>query len=306
MIKKFLSVLASAVICLCLVPCLAANASSSNDYKGWDGNWQNSALIDTEYDEKGLFSAEYSEELDQEIKQYAKDLEMNIVIYIGGTYRSDSSTKDFCDNYYDSTYGYDTDGIMYYLDLSGKKPAYDYISTSGKCILLYEKNREDIFTYLDSYLPKSGQPIEEYDIYQAVEGFLSELKYYASQKHSSSEYYHDTNKNTYVYYEDGELQITTKKPFILRLRIFGISLLIGLLTAIITYFISKSHYKFKNKTNPSVYLESNAVRFHERSDLLIRTNVTKHRIESNSGGSHRGGGGGHHSGGSHGGGGHHR
>lgn len=305
MIKRFLSLMASAIICLCLVPCLTANASSKNNYAGWDGDWQASMLVDNEYGSSGLFSDEYREDLTEEIQQYSKDLEMNIVVYIGGTYRSDSETKPFCDDYYDSAYGNDTDGIMYYIDLSGKSPAYDYISTAGKCILLYEKNREDIFNYLDNYLPASGQTIEEYDIYQAVKAFLSELKYYYNQDHSKFEYYHDTSKGTYIYYKDGELQITTEKPLVLKLRILIVCSVIGFLTALITYLVSKSHYKFKNKTNPSVYLSSEAVRFNEKSDLLIRTYVTKHKIQSSSGGGGSRGGGGH-SGGSHGGGGHHR
>ena len=306
MIKKLLSVMAAAIMCLCLIPCITANAAN-NDYSGWDGKWENSTLIDDEYEGKGLFSDENKKELIEAIQQYSKDLEMNIVVYIGGQRRSDSSTKSFCDDYYDSHYGNDTDGILYYLDLSGKHPAYDYISTAGKCILLYEKNRESIFNYLDNYLPSSDQPIEEYDIYQAVNAYLSELKYYSTQKHSKYEYYHDSNKGTYTYYKNGELQITTKKPPILVIRIWGICALIGFITALITYFVAKSNYKFKSKTNPGIYLSNQNIRFNEKSDLLIRTYTTKHRVQSSSssGGSHRSGGS-HHSGGSHGGGGHHR
>lgn len=305
MMKKFLSVIAAAIMCLCLVPCLSASAAN-NDYSGWDGNWENSTLIDDEYEGIGFFSDEYKQELNEAIQQYSKDLEMNIVVYIGGEYRSDSNTKSFCDDYYDTMFGNDTDGILYYIDLSGKRPAYDYISTAGKCILLYEKNRESIFNYLDNYLPASGMPIEEYDIYQAVSAYLSELKYYSTQKHSKYEYYHDTNKGTYIYYKNGELQITTKKPPILVMRIWGVCSIIGLITALITYFAGKSNYKFKSKTNPGIYLSNQDINFTEKSDLLIRSYTTKHRIQSNSGGGGHRSGGGHHSGGSHGGGGHHR
>ena len=151
--KRLVSLIMTAILCVCMVPVLTGCSEPENDYAGWNGNWQESVL----FDDKELFTEPQRQELDEMIQQKAKELEMNILIYVNGTYRTDSATKSFCDDTYDQWFGNDTDGLMYYLDLSGKVPAYDYISTAGKAILMYEKNRESIFNHMDYYLPSSGQ-----------------------------------------------------------------------------------------------------------------------------------------------------
>ena len=299
--KRIISLFMTVVVCVCMLSVLTGCSEPENDYAGWNGNWQDSVLID----DKGLFTEAENQQLCEEIQQKAKELEMNILVYVNGTYRTDNETKGFCDDTYDAWFGNDTDGLMYYLDLSNKSPAYDYISTAGKAILLYEKSRESIFNHMDLYLPSSGQSYESDKIYRAVEEFLSQLSVYAkSGSHPS--YYHDRNKGTYIYYKGGQLYITHKKPLILWIRIWIVSSIIGLITALITFLVSKGHYTFKSKTNPSIYLSKDAVHYTNRSDMHLRTYQTKHRISSSSGGGGSRGGGGHHSGGSHGGGGHHR
>jgi len=301
--KRLVSFIMTAILCVCMVPLLTGCSEPENDYAGWNGNYQDSVLID----DRDLFTETQKRELDEAIQQKSKELEMNILIYVDGTYRSDADTKTFCDQTYDNWFGNDTDGLMYYLDLSGKTPAFDYISTAGKAILLYEENREFIFNHMDNYLPASGQEIKQEQIYDAIEEFLSQLSVYAKRSTSGTNYYHDKNKGTYIYYKHGELYITHKKPLIIWIRIWTVSIIIGLLTALITFLVSKGKYTFKAKTNPSIYLSKDAVNFTQRNDHHIRTYQSRSRISSSSsGGGHRSGGGGHHSGGSHGGGGHHR
>ena len=174
-----------------------------------------------------------------------------------------------------------------------------------KAVLIYEDARESIFSYLDNYLPASGETIYEDDIYDAVSGFLSCLDTYSSHDSTALEYYHDKSSGKYFYYKDGELVVSKSKPLAIWLNISLVSVLIGAVIALISYFITKSRYKFKASTNPNVYISRNESVFTNKSDVLIRTYVTKHKIESSSGGSHGGGGGHSHSGG-HGGGGHHR
>lgn len=306
--KRLLSLIMTAVVSMCMLMVLTGCSDPKNNYAGWDGNWQKSVL----FDEKGLFTESQKRELDDKIQQKAQELEMNILIYVNGTRRSDGDTKPFCDYEYEQRFnnghGEDTDGLMYYLDLSGKSPAYDYISTSGKAILLYEDCRDTIFNHMDNYLPSSGQTIKAEQIYNAIEEFLDQLTVYAKDSSSRRSYYHDRSKGTYIYYRHGELFITNKKPIVLWVRIWVVSIIIGLLTALITFLVSKGSYTFKAKTNPSIYLSKDNVNYTQRSDNHIRTYQTRHRIDSgSSGGGHRsGGGGGHHSSGSHGGGGHHR
>lgn len=307
MMKRILSLIMTAIMCGCILMMFTGCSVSvtPNNYKGWNGIWQDSCLLD----DRNLFSDTQRQELDEMIQEKSRELEMNILIYVNGTYRSDYDTKEFCDYTYESIFAPDTDGLMYYLDLSSKTPAYDYISTSGKAILFYEGNRNNIFNHMDLYLPSSGSSYESDQIYRAVEEFLNQLSVYANNR--STSYYHDESKGTYIYYKGDKLYVTTKKPLILLLPIWFASAIIGLVTALITFLISKGHYKFKPKTNPSVYLSRDSVNFTQRSDSHIRTYQSRTRISSSSGGggggSHRsGGGGGHHSSGSHGGGGHHR
>ncbi len=310
MMKRFMALIASCVICLCLLPLYGLDAhAADNYYKGWDGDWRSSKLIDNEYGGSGLFSQDNKNTLNENIRAYSRDLEMNIIVYIGGNpFYSDDDTEWFCRDTYTENFGTDTDGVIYYIDLSGSSPARDCIATSGKAILLYEKYKEEIFNHLDNYLPASGQQISEQDIYDAVNSFLSQLTYYSENKPSSFTYYHDKKTGKYFYYKNGELYITKSKPFTLWLYIFLVCAAIGAIIGLITYFVAKSRYKFKSKTNPSIYLAADAVRFTDRSDTLIRSYVSKHKIETSSGGGSRGGGGfsGGHSSGGFGGGVHHR
>lgn len=294
--KKALSALSAIVIMFSMLPVLGVNAFAVKNYaQGFDGDSGNSRLVDN----ANIFSAENEASLTEEIQRYSAELEMNIYIYVSGTYRTDSQTEIFADDTYDETFGEDTDGVFYYLDLSGKQPAYDYISTSGKAVLIYEDVRESIFSYLDNYLPASGEAIYEDDIYDAVSGFLSCLDTYSSHDSTALEYYHDKSSGKYFYYKDGELVVSKSKPLAIWLNIALVSVLIGAVIALISYFITKSRYKFKASTNPNVYISRNESVFTNKSDVLIRTYVTKHKIESSSGGSHGGGGGHSHSGGHH-------
>ena len=311
--KRLLSLMASAVICLCMLSVFAAgSASAAENYaQGFDGNSQRSGLIDNEYNNgKGIFGddREYFSSLDEKIKLASNELQMNIAVYIGGVARANYQTESFADDSYDQMYGPDTDGIFYYLDLSGKSPAYDYISTSGKGVLNYQESIDTIFTQLDYYLPKSGQPIYASDIYNAIDRFVELLYDYNDTGTSGFRYYLDRDTGKYFYYKNDELIITkTGKPPALWLIAAAIGAGIGGLTTLISYLIAKRNYKFKSKTNPSIYLSSETVRFTDRSDTFLRSYVTKHRIESSSGGGggSRGGGGGG-GGGGHGGGGHSR
>ena len=312
--KRLISVIASVIMCVCMLPLMSISASavSDNYAKGFSGHSEDSKLIDNEYNGgKGIFGDDKDtfREVDSKIKALSEELQMNITVFVSGVERSDYATEIFADDTYDSTYGEDTDGVFYYLDLSGKYSAYDYISTSGKAVLMYQKHIDSIFSALDYYLPASGETIIADDIRLAIERFLDLLRTYYNEKDSGFEYYHDESSGKYFYFKNNELVISRdhKPPFIWLIASL-IGAVAGGLTTLISYFVTKSNYKFKKKTNPSIYLSGNDVRFAEKSDILLRSYVTKHRIESSSGGGGRsgGGGGGHSFSGGHGGGGHHR
>lgn len=305
MMKRIISALCTLIITLSLLPVFTVPASAAHNYhQEFDGDVSGSGIID----EKGIFEG-YDEDLDalkSMIRETAEDLEMNIYVWVAGNSRSDYSTEIFADDTYDEMFGEDTDGVFYYLDISGKSPAYDYISTSGKAVLLYQKKIESIFSSLDNYLPASGETVYEDKIYLAIQKFLGLLRDYADNTPGFLNYYHDSSSGKYFYYMGGEYVVTKSKPPALWLLIGVIGTGIGLITALICYFAIKSGYKFKKTTDPSVYVEKGRTNFLQQSDTFMRSYVTKHKIESSSGGGSRGGGGGHSHSGGHGGGGHHR
>lgn len=305
MMKRLFSVMAVLAVCFCLLPSCALKADAAKNYHaGFSGDSGKSRLVD----ERGFFE-DYKEDYDklnELIQDTSEKLNMNILIFAAGTPRNDSTTEIFADDSYDEIFGEDTDGVFYYLDLSGKYGLYDYISTSGEAVLKYEKHIDNIFYALDAYLPKSGEAVHEEDIYGAISAFLGQLEKYADHHPTMFEYYHDESSGKYFHYSGGELRITKTKPLILFVKPFFVSLAISFVIMLIVYFCIKSSYKFKSSTNPSVYISTNASRFTQRSDMLIRTYTNKTHIQSSSGGGSRSGGGGHSHSGGHGGGGHHR
>lgn len=262
--------------------------------------------FDGDYTESGLFDnaqiIENPTTLINAVQETAKELEMNILIYIAG--KSDSNlsqddTERFADSAYDEIYGENTDGIFYYMDLSERKPMYDYISTSGKAILCYQKNMDNIFSRMDSYLPSSGQTANAEDVEKAVYAFLDALKDYSNYKPSSLEYYHDESTGLYVFMKDGEFVVSEHKPVIYNIILMIVFLVIGAVVAVITYFAIAHHYKFKKSQNPVIYAQNENTIFRRSTDDFIRTYTTKQKIETNSGGGGFSGGGGCHGGGGH-------
>ena len=301
--KKSVLVIINIILVVLMFGVLVMQSSAKTDVaKGFDGNYINSSFLDN----TGL--VENPDELTTLVQQTAQKLEMNIFIYSAGTsdsYRSDYDIEQFADDFYDEIYGEDTDGVFYYMDVSGRSPACDRISTSGKAVLLYQNCIENIFTRLDNYLPASTEPVKAEHIENAVKGFLSALEDYSTYKPSAFEYYHDESSGKYMFMKNGEFVVSTHKPLIYNIVLMIVFLVVGAIVALITYFVTASNYKFKKSQNSVIYAKNENTVFRRSTDEFIRTYTTKHKIETSSGGGGRSGGGGH-SGGGHGGGSHHR
>ncbi len=299
--KKTIFIITALLISLFTLNTATISASAAEtEAMGWDGNLENSYLED----DADLFTDDEEEELTEKIRDKAQELEMNIVVFVAGSgfsYFSDSETEDFADDSYDAICGMNTDGLFYYMDFSGKQPAYDYISTSGKAVLFYQDYIDDIFQTILPYLPPSGSDYTEYtgDIKDAISVFLGQLSSYEGDK----SYYYDGDSDYYFYYENDKLVITKEKPLRARLKVLIFAVPAGLIVALVYYFVMKHKYKFKSSTNPNVYVSPGDTRFTHREDRFLRTHTSRTKIESSSGGSRGGGGGG---GGGHGGGGCHR
>ncbi|MBD5159372.1 MAG: hypothetical protein HDT23_03925 [Ruminococcus sp.] len=305
--KKPVLIIVNIILAIAVTVIFIVQSSAKTDIaKGFDGNYLNSSFLDN----TGL--VENPDELTTLVQQTAQKLEMNIYIYSAGhsdSYRSDYSIKHFADTSYDDTFGADTDGVFYYMDVSGKSPACDHISMSGKAILMYQKNIDGIFTRLDNYLPASTEPVRAEHIENAVKEFLSALEDYSTYKPSIFEYYYDSASGKYMFMKNGEFVVSDDRPPVYNLRFMLICLAIGAGIALILYYSIAGNYKFKKSQNPVIYARNENTVFRRKSDNFIRTYTTKHKIETNNSGSSRSSGGGsssHSSGGGHGGGSHHR
>ena len=117
-------------------------------------------------------------------------------------------------------------------------------------------------------------------------------------------YEQDTANGIYFFDTGSEFYVTKRPAPGSIFKRFIIASILGYIVMLIVYFTTKSKYKFKDKTNPGIYVAKGETTFSEKSDTFIRTYTTKTKIESSSGGGgHRSGGGGHsgghRSGGSH-------
>lgn len=302
--KKFIRLITAAVSCMIIASCsmMCAFAASGNSAEGFDGDTSACGV----YDDKGLFSDTKLEELNELVRETADELDIYIAIYLSDTARSESATTIFSDEAYEELFGADSDGVFYYMDLSEQYSAYDYISTSGKGMLLYDNHIDAMLESIFRYLPASGEPIESYQIESGIKQICSIFREYGKDDPGFFDYEYDSYTQKYIYFRDGETVITSSKPAAAWLRglIFGVP--VGLIVGLMVYFITKSRYKFKESCNPHVYVAHDETKFTQREDRFIRTYTTKTKIESSSSSSHGGGGRSHGGSGSHGGGGRHR
>lgn len=293
------------IVGLFLFNTFVANRSSENLYQEFtDDDISKSGIID----EHGLFANDQSLmwSLTDEIQECARKNNMNILVFLpdsSKSYYSDDMVCDFTTNEYNSVFGENTDGVLYYLDISGKRPASDDIATSARANLIFTDSICDsIFSLLDSYLPSSSssEPLDPKQIGEAISKFCYYVDYYNTSNPRTS-YFHESTATppVYVYMKNGETFVTKSAPPSKKWPVLIISELIGALVTLIIYLVSKHNYKFKSKTNPRIYLAGDAINLTQNADIFQGTHTTKTRIESSSGGSRGGGfhgGGGHHGG----------
>lgn len=204
------------------------------------------------------------------VQKTADKLNMNIMIYIAGSSdydKTDGQIESFANSLYNDAFGKNTKGVVYYMDVSGRSPAYDYFMSSGYADDIYRSKQMVILDKTAEYLPPSDKTVTSADIENASEAFLRQLE---------------------VNYPKGNGNLTT----------LILSIVLGLVTAVIVFLAIKSHYRFKKSQDSSVYVANGKTNFREKHDMFIRKYTTKTKIQTNNGGgggSH-GGGGGHSSG----------
>lgn len=304
-IKRFISAAAVVYLMVLMLPSAVFSASAGNEADNYAKGWSGDASDSVVFDGPDFFTAGTESEINAVIQSAATDLEMNILVFMAAPEyaMTDSETERFADSIYEQAFGADTDGVVFFMDFTGEKPAYDYISTSGKAIIYYQNHIDDIFDEVYDYLPSSS--VTDYTLYtdeikSGIECFVEQLRHYGKENAS---YYYDSDTGSYVYFRNGEIVISQQKPFSVSLNALLFAVPFGIIAALVYFLITKRKYQFKSSANPKAYISPQDTRFMCRDDRFIRTYTTKHKIES-SGGSHSGGG--HSGGGSHGGGGHHR
>ncbi len=268
---------------------------TENLAEGFDGDTSACRV----YDEYGIFENEKGtlKALNETLKECSEEFDMYLAVYIAPPSNrnfSDPQTENFTAGLYLDTFGQYTDGAIYYMDISGKSPAYDFIYTEGKAMLVYNDEIEDMFKVINSNMPASGQTVYPSQAENAIYAFCSQLRSYNKDfKPSAFSYEHDKDyePDVYVYMKGDEVYITESKAPGARFLQLIIASFAGTLIAFLFYFITRHRYKFKSSVNPNIYVSKNRTVFNVRSDDLIRTYVTKHKVQSSSGG-HRGGGGG--------------
>ncbi|MDE5582898.1 MAG: hypothetical protein K2J08_04260 [Ruminococcus sp.] len=208
--------------------------------------------------------------INDSIRKTAEKLGFNIMIYVAGSADADKTDYEierYSENIYDDNFGAGTSGLIYYIDVSGRSPAYDYLSASGFARDIYRNKYSDITEYAGKSLPPSTEPVKKEHVSNAINAFLRDIESYA------------------------------KSPvdYTLILLCFGI----GVATFIILFFAIKYRYRFKHGQDSAVYVAGDKTHFTNEQDIFIREYTTKTKIQtsSHSGGSH--GGGGHSGGGSH-------
>lgn len=282
--KKFFRILSALLVAVVVLSCCGCSYSD-NTAKGYDEDKLELCRV---IDDKGIFSEEQVEELSELVRETAEKVDMHLVIYISGTFIGEYSTPDFAGDLYEEIFGEDTDGALYYMDLGEGSYAYDYISTHGKGILMYDTDA--MFDVIYNYLPSTGETIYANEIYSAVKKICEEFEKHGKGDPGALSFAYDEYTDKYIFFRDGKTVVSTTKPLVARIPSMFISLIIGVVASLLFYFITKSNYKFKASCNPHVYVAGEQTQFTAKEDRYIRTATTRTKIESSSGGGRSGGG----------------
>lgn len=261
---------------------------------------ENKALL---HDLDNSLTIEEESELINEIINAVQYKNFSIAVVITddiGSDKSDYGVMDFADVYYEDYCGMDTDGILLLLNNDTK---YDWISTSGICIDIFEHYIDHIFDDIWDFVYNG-----EYA--NAVSGFCTSVVYYSDSpvyEYDDDDYYNDNYYNDDYYYNDDfdSYDIGGIIEGVFALLIFaGFFIAVGM---IIFVAIINSSYKLKKNQGVADYLLKDSMVLTQQTDTYLRTYTTRTRVSSSGSGgsshrsggsrSHRSSGGGRHGGG---------
>lgn len=303
--RRIFSLLAA--VCLFLLPLLPVSAE-----RQFEDCIKNCSL----YDPDGLFDETEAKQLEDLIRETSKKIDMYIAVQIindSEEQMTDYQTEVFADDRYDALFNpqqnVDTDGVMLVLNMPTH---YIYITTSGTGELYYYNARQNdrvsqMVENLKGYL-RSG------DNAGAVRRFCQDAEHYYNIGIPPKAHTYNNDTGLYTYIKNGKLVRSQTLPLSYRIQLnYGVGLIVGAicaaLTALISFAVIKSRYKFTKSLSASNYISDKETTFYQRDDMFIRTHTTKTRIDtdrssggggfsggsshSSSGGHSHGGGGGH-------------
>lgn len=264
-------------------------------------------------DEANVFNDDaYFDQFSKLIQDTADATGMHIGVFLGGLYRSDSTTEKFTVESIKTLFSmeWDSDSVFLYLDFEGKNPSYDYICTCHDAKLYYtdsglDDRIEKIIQDMYRYLPSSGSTIRKKSVESAINVFASDLKKYKNRGPVWDSSYFNEEKGNYRYVLFGQIIDQPFRPFRYWYAFLGAGIVLGLIIGIFSNQKIRRKYKFRELQKASVYTSNNMIRFNEVRDNFLHEHTTKVYIPPSDSGSGGGGGGGG-GGGSFGGGGGHR
>lgn len=217
-------------------------------------------------DNANLLTSEEITELTEKIQAMRSQLELEIVIVtVYGT--GGKNVQEYADDFYDSFgygYGDDNSGILLLLDMTAREW---YMSTCG----------EAIYIFTDYGLEQLGNEILPWlssgDYSTAFETWVDSLPYYVDSFRSGApvdgyappDEYESHYGEEVVHYNDLSLG-----------NALTISLIVGLVAAIITIFVMRAGMNTARLQSGAVdYLKSGSFRLRQHSDMFLYSRVSR-------------------------------
>lgn len=228
------------------------------------------------HDLDNSLTADEEEEVLTDLMSAVRDKDFSIGIVITdniGDDKSDYGVMDFADLYYENYCGINTDGILLLINNDTK---YDWISTSGSCIDVFDNAIDPIFDEIYDYLVDG-------DYSMACQGFVQGVKYCSEYEY---DYYNDYYNDYYDDYYDEYVDINSVEDAFF-LAVFALFIAV-IAVAIFAGSVNKS-YTMSRNVSAANYKLVNSLVFTQSTDTFLRTYTTRRRVSSSSSGSSRSG-----------------
>lgn len=233
------------------------------------------------YDYASKLTIEEENKLKEQIDEFIKTYNMDMVI-VTVNYHEKNSTMKYADDFYDYNdfgIGDTKDGLIFVLDF---KLSEFYISTTGEAIRMYDDYRiEKMLDHIELY---------KGNYYKMCETFIKSSSEFAKKGIPTSNSGYEINNN-------GDLVRIRHFPII---QILIIDIIVTSITMLI---LINKHKMIRKSVNANYYIDDGSLKINKKSDVFLTTHTTSVRINTET--SHSGGSSTHHSssGRSHGGGG---